>query len=247
MRVKLLTYTPVPAEIVATAGRTCYSRFSPESIYQDMSWDKAVSYLPKFHGSCFEHISFTFAISGVSRACTHQLVRHRVGVAFSQQSQRYVDIHKTWRNIVIPPTVQSVLNDEDELYDCVDKEPLRAAYKEYMDGLMKFIGELDKHKIPSEDIRYFTPQGSTSNIVVTMNYRELKHFFGLRCCSRAQWEIRAMANEMLKQCKEQIPDLFTNVGAQCVQLGYCPEEKSCGRVPTLIQIKEEANGRSNKV
>lgn len=236
MKVSCISHTENPALLIATAGRTCYSKDDPDSIFWRMSNEDAIKLLPKLHGSCFEHVAVTFAIEGISRVTSHQLVRHRIA-SFSQQSQRYVDVHKTWDNVVIPDSVQDVIDAEDELTDCIDQEPMLKAIKVYEHALQCLIDELDKHKIPSEDIRYFIPQGTKTNLVVTMNVRELMHFLGLRCCTRAQWEIRQVADSMLQICRAIDPELFAKAGPQCVQLGYCPEHKSCGRYKKMTVNK----------
>ena len=243
MEVKLLAYTPGPAGIVAAAARCCYSA-KPASELLDTS-------IPAAHGSCFEHISFTFSVEGVSRVLTHQLVRHRVGTAFSQQSMRYVDVHKLWDHIVIPKTVQDKI---DEAYALAEAEELIGSLEpehmasielaECYEGLQSSIGNMieamTKAGIPSEDQRYFVPMGVKSNITVTMNARELQHFCGLRRCKRAQWEIRELADKMATLVQGECPDLcqHLNLGPQCEQLGYCPEHKSCGHKPTFIKIEE---------
>lgn len=241
MFVKLIAYTPSPEGIVSASARGCYS--------EKPSYKLLDTPIPNAHGSCFEHVSFTFSVEGVSRVTTHQLVRHRVGTAFSQQSQRYVNINKTWENIVIPPKVSEAIREWDELEEFfsdvynfarstpTENEDIEKAYYDYVKSLDKLLKALDKHDIPSEDKRYFIPQGTASNITVTMNARELQHFCGLRRCKRAQWEIRELADKFAELVQEECPELckHLNLGAQCEQLGYCPEHKSCKK---NIEVKE---------
>ena len=163
-----------------------------------------------------EHASFTFSVEGVSRSLTHQLVRHRVA-SFSQQSQRYVPLNEP--TFVTPHTVEE------------DEECLRV-YNDTMRAIWEAYNRLAE-KIPAEDARYVLPNGCTTNITITMNARELLHFFRLRCCNRAQWEIREMADEMLRLCKEVSPTIFAKAGPPCVS-GKCPEGKlSCGHPRTM--------------
>ena len=164
------------------------------------------------HHSVIEHATFTFSVEGVSRSLTHQLVRHRIA-SFSQQSQRYVSMDKP--TYVIPKTVEA------------DPE-LKKIYEDTMKDIWESYNKLVE-KIPPEDARYVLPNGCTTNITITMNARELFHLFTLRCCNRAQWEIRDLADEMLRQCKEVSPIIFANAGPPCVR-GPCPEGKlTCGK------------------
>lgn len=229
MKVELLTYTPMPSTICATAARTCYSAKDPATIYKsNMDVNKTMQdIITSGHDSVLEHAVFTFAVSGVSRVTTHQLVRHRMA-SYEQQSQRYVDIRKTWENIIVPPTVKELLDADWELANTISDEPLKQAIAKYHDGLYELLIEMNNRNIPSEDMRYFVPQGTASNIVVTMNVRELRHFFSLRMCNRAQWEIRELANKMWECCMGVAPELFKDAGPACVR-GKCPEGKrSCG-------------------
>lgn len=165
------------------------------------------------HLSVVEHAAFTFSVEGASRSLTHQLVRHRIA-SFSQQSQRYVSMEGA--GFVVPHTVEA--NPEAE-----------GLYKETMERIWAAYARLVELGVPNEDARYVLPNGCTTNITITMNARELLHFFSLRCCSRAQWEIREMACQMLELCRKVSPLIFKDAGPACVR-GPCPEgEKSCGR------------------
>ena len=217
MIVKLLAHTPDADKICAAAGNSCYSERSSMAIIEDIDPEKTLSRIVGMgHHSVIEHAVFTFSVEGVSRALTHQLVRHRVA-SFSQQSQRYVSMDKA--TYVTPHTVED------------NKEAL-----ERFDSVMKTIWDaykdLEALGIPAEDARYLLPNGCTTNITITMNARELLHFFSLRSCNRAQWEIREMSDQMLRICKEVSPIIFKNAGPPCIR-GPCPEgKKTCGHPRT---------------
>ena len=210
--VKLLAYTQNAEAICAAAGKSCYSNRSSYNLIEESNPEKVLGKIVGMgHHSVIEHATFTFSVEGVSRALTHQLVRHRVA-SFSQQSQRYVSLEKP--TYVIPEAIAS-------------DEASRRLYVETMDRIWESYNELQK-VVPPEDARYVLPNGCTTNITITMNARELMHFFTLRCCNRAQWEIRALADEMLRLCMEVSPTIFENAGPPCVR-GPCPEGKlSCG-------------------
>lgn len=243
MYVSLMSSTYRAEIVCATAARTCYSKKTPEEIYYDSSFNKEndevlEDVIASGHDSVLEHAVFTFAVSGVSRVTTHQLVRHRMA-SYEQQSQRYVNILNTWDNIIIPPTVKDLLNDESELAETLTDEPLRLAVKKYHDGLAALLNQLNEHNIPSEDMRYFIPQGTQSNIIITMNARELRHFFALRLCRRAQWEIRELALKMYQECMKYHPVLFKDAGPACLT-GKCREGKrSCGKPITIDELVGE--------
>ena len=229
--VVLLSYTPEPEKVVAAAARLCYSQKSGDELMEDFTADKVESFLKKLvdlgHESPFEHVSFTFAIDGVSRAFSHQLVRHRIGCSYSQKSQRYVK--ENGFSFIKPRTVEQ--NEEANRLFEETISFLRDNYQKLLDA-----------GIPAEDARYILPNAAETSLVVTMNARSLLHFFELRCCTRAQWEIRFVAQQMLKQVKEVAPLLFAEAGAPCVKKGYCPEGKmSCGIAPTLEQLRGKTN------
>lgn len=228
MKVKLIKYTPEPERMVAMAARLCYSPIGAEELVEKMS-DKQVENLVKKivkmgHASTVEHVSFTFAIEGISRVLTHQLVRHRIA-SYSQQSQRYVAEHDF--EYITPPSIRK-----------------NAAAVEKFDKLMRQIrqtyDELTQMDIPKEDARYVLANATETKIVATFNARSLLHFFSLRCCQRAQWEIRQMAYMMLKEVKAVAPLLFKNAGASCVATGTCPEgDMTCGLFDEMIKLREE--------
>ncbi|WP_243370184.1 FAD-dependent thymidylate synthase [Geotalea sp. SG265] len=217
MKVALLQHTPDPELTVALAARLCYSKVGIGELKQKLTNSDITSFLDKImslgHQSVLEHASFTFGIEGISRVTSHQLVRHRVA-SYSQQSQRYVS-HKEQFAVVIPPEVAK----HGEMLELFEEEMrrLHAAYARMVDA-----------GIAAEDARYLLPNATETKIVVTMNARELLHFFAVRCCERAQWEIRAMAVEMLKLAREVAPVIFRDAGPGCLA-GPCPEGKmTCG-------------------
>ena len=214
MIVKLLAYTQNADAICAAAGNSCYSARPSYQILEDVDSEKILNRVVGMgHHSVIEHAVFTFSVEGVSRALTHQLVRHRIA-SFSQQSQRYVSMKDP--TFVTPHTVEG------------DPEAKRV-FDETMSVIWDAYSKLEEMGIPAEDVRYLLPNGCTTNITITMNARELLHFFSLRCCNRAQWEIREMADRMLELCMEVSPVIFRNAGPPCVN-GPCPEGKlSCGK------------------
>jgi len=222
VQVKLINYTPNPDKTVAAAARLCYSPLGAEKLMQDFSPDEVAKFLGKLlelgHLSPVEHISFTFAIEGVSRVLSHQLVRHRIGVSYSQKSQRYVKEDQF--DYIIPPTVKNNPAGEELFRDQMAQ--IQAAYNE----LLKIV--------PAEDARYVLPNATETKLVVTYNARSLLHFFELRCCQRAQWEIRQLADLMLREVRKVAPLIFKKAGPTCVTQGICFEGKmSCGRVTNI--------------
>jgi len=175
------------------------------------------------HVSVIEHASFTFSIEGVSRAMTHQLVRHRIA-SYTQQSQRYVT-YDTLEKYVTPSSIEKDV-EAKKIYDEI--------FEKISDAYRKLLNL----KVPKEDARFILPNAAKTNVIVTMNARELHHFFNLRCCARAQWEIREVATEMFKQAKKATPTLFENAGPSCVELGYCPEGKMKPAECNIDEIKK---------
>lgn len=219
MKVKLINYTKDPEKIVAQSARLCYSAMDIEDLSKTLtstSIKKLVEKIIKLgHYSVLEHVSFTFAIEGISRVTTHQLVRHRLA-SFSQQSQRYVEIKKKGFPYITPGSIEK-------------NKKIAKIYRETVEELDKIYHIFLKHNIPAEDARYILPQAVETKIIFTANARELLHIFKLRCCSRAQWEIRKVAKKMLSEVKVIAPNIFKNAGPPCVT-GKCPEgELSCGK------------------
>jgi thymidylate synthase (FAD) len=223
MEVKLLSHTNNPKKVIYSAARQCYSKLSAYKIYTDQKkltsekLRKFISHLVKRgHLSPLEHVSFTFSATGLSRVCTHQLVRHRVA-SYSQQSQRYVGMDDF--EFVIPKAIKS--NKETEALFIESTDYLKNKYKQIREILEKNT-KLDKEKI-NQDLRFLLPQGCQTKIVLTMNSRQLLHFFSERLCLRAQWEIRELAAKMLIFTKKVLPEVFSVAGAKCKKLGFCPE------------------------
>ena len=217
MHVELLYHTPDPERAIATAARLCYAPVGAAELMETMPEERVQSVLSTImgsgHFSTLEHASYTFAVDGVSRALTHQLVRHRIA-SFNQQSQRYV----RFADGVATVKPESVAASEEA--SAVFDQAIAAAVEAY--------GKLLDAGVPAEDARYLLPNAAETKIVITMNVRELLHFFSLRCCNRAQWEIRDMAHRMLELARPTAPFVFLDAGAPCVG-GNCPEGKmTCG-------------------
>ena len=227
MKVKLLRYTADAELLCGAAALTSTKSGSPSEILEKMNVETAEKIIRRVtgygHVSVIEHASFTFSIEGVSRAMTHQLVRHRIA-SFTQQSQRYV-AYDTLEKYVIP---QSVANNVEA----------QKIFDEALEKISETYQKLLKLGISKEDARFILPNAAKTNIIVTMNARELRHFFNLRCCARAQWEIREAATEMLKQARKAAPALFENVGPSCVELGYCLEGKMKPPECNIEEIKK---------
>ena len=227
MKVELLEHTPNPEKLVASAAKLCYSKKADiQSLMDNLTPANISSFVAKLesmhHESPMEHISFTFGIEGVSRALLAQITRHRIGASFSVRSQRYCSENDF--DYIIPESIKKH-----------EKHCVR--YKALMAEIGNFYDKLVELGVPKEDARMVLPNACETRMVVTMNARELFHFASLRCCVRAQWEIKALADEMVRQAQEIAPTLFKHLGAACVQTGYCPEgTKSCGRAPTLDKL-----------
>ncbi len=229
-KVKLLHHTDEPERTVALAAKLCYSPATIGGLSERVSRGEVKQFLRKLldmgHLSPFEHASFTFGVEGISRVTSHQLVRHRIA-SYSQQSQRYVEKMEQFEYIV--PRSIGKKKGLKTRYENLMQE-LQAAYREFVDA-----------GVPAEDARYVLPGAAETKLVVTMNARELRHFFRQRCCTRAQWEIRKMAELMLGEVRRAAPALFADSGPPC-EAGYCPEgEMSCGRVAV-----REAGGDSER-
>ena len=223
MKVTLLTHTPEPEKIIAAAAKLCYSDCEASEIMKNLTEENTNKFVARLesmgHFSPFEHPCFTFSVDDVSRSFTHQLVRHRHG-SYSQRSQRYVG--EKMFSYVIPEEIKS--NEKAlKIFETAMNND-QSAYDKLVDILM--ASGLDD-KIAFENARSVLPNACCTSIVVTMNVRELHHFFKMRCCNRAQDEIRAVADEMLRICREVSPVLFKHAGAPCVS-GSCPEgEMGC--------------------
>lgn len=251
IKVKLLAHTPNPEQTVAMAAKLCYSPSDIEEIRDGLTEEKTASFINMLadlgHASPTEHASFTFGIEGISRACSHQLVRHRIA-SYSQQSQRYVDGTKF--DFVTPPEIQENPRALAAYNRALDEQA--RAYSEIRDALVTgyindYLGEeqsgtdaeiaaafQEAHKAQysafvkkaNEDARFILPNASTTKIVCTFNARSLENFFAHRCCNRAQWEIREVAEQMLLLCLKVAPNLFKKCGPSCL-FAPCPEGNMC--------------------
>lgn len=225
MNVSLLQHTPEPERAVALAARLCYSASSIDELHEKLSSADITDFIAKImslgHQSVLEHASFTFGVEGISRACSHQLVRHRLA-SYSQQSQRYVTFSGDRFPFVLPASIAASPRRQQLFENAV-----KAAADAYR--------ELVADGVEAEDARFVLPNAAETKIIVTMNARELLHFFELRCCERAQWEIRQMAVAMLRLVKRVAPVIFSSAGPGCL-LGPCPEgSMTCGRVKDVRQ------------
>ena len=249
MKVTLISHTPEPEKIVAAAAKLCYSSSDIDNIRDGLTEEKTRNFIEMLvsvgHESVMEHVTFTFGIEGISRACSHQLVRHRIA-SYSQKSQRYVN--ENGFDFITPPAIEDVPEALEEYNRTISA--ITESYGKIADLLTEYHkNELMKNgldektatskarKTANEDARFILPNACETKIVVTMNVRSLFNFFRHRCCNRAQWEIRDVANEMLKLCLEVAPVIFSHAGASCVATGKCPEGKmSCGK---MTQVKSD--------
>ena len=248
LKVTLITHTPDPEKTIATAAKLCYSPCDIDTISDDLTPEKIESFVTMLasigHESVMEHVSFTFGIEGISRACSHQLVRHRIA-SYSQKSQRYVN--EDGFEFITPPEIAADAEAKAEFdrsmaaltesYSKIASILTEKHTKTFMEqGMEEKEARSKAVKKANEDARFVLPNACETRIILTMNVRELRHFFSLRMCSRAQWEIRKMAEEMFRLCFETAPALFMNAGPACLR-GKCPEgEKSCGQA---VSIREE--------
>ncbi len=242
LKVNLINHTPQPEKTVASAAKLCYSRAGVEDVEENLSSERTQKFLQTLmdmgHESPVEHVYFTFAAEGVSRALTHQLVRHRIGCSYSQQSQRYVKLDQF--DYVIPPCINEIPQARELFVNAMEQdqkhydrlvEILVEKYSRGMgEGEIKGDTLLMIEKKAIEDARYIFPNACETKIIYTMNARALFNFFRQRCCERAQWEIRGLAIEMLKKVRKIAPVLFEQSGPGCIK-GVCPEKQmSCGKM-----------------
>lgn len=228
MRVELISHTHDPERTVAAAIRLCYSASDVDQIREAIDDAEAARLIKKVlklgHASVLEHASFTFAIEGISRACSHQLVRHRMA-SFSQQSQRYVKMRNC--DFMVPPSIRRNKEATEKFDQALER--LQAEY----DALLAA-------GLPAEDARYILPNASETKVIMTANARSLLNFFELRLCTRAQWEIRELAALMLEKAKAVAPVLFSEVGPSCETSGYCREgDMGCGKAEPMKYPKDK--------
>ena len=244
MKVKLIQMTENPIDVMWVAARTCYSEKSPIEMWEEYwekegqgqedlkekldrrekHWKLVKTVLSSGHQSVAEHVYFTFAIEGISRACSHQLVRHRAGIVFSQQSQRYVKLQDGNFDFVYPDNVAKN-NEIVKKFDNVI-ESISQCYDEMM----------VTYGIKAEDARSLLPNATKTNITMSINYRELIHICNLRLCTRAQKEIRDLFGLIVKEVKAQDPRLAELLVPSCEVNGICFEHNSCGRKPTKKEV-----------
>lgn len=253
LKVTLVAHTENPEKVVAASAKLCYSQLGAEELMDSLSEDKTEKFLNKLveigHESPIEHVSFSFAVEGVSRVLTHQLVRHRLA-SYSQRSQRYVSEGEF--DYIMPPEIKGNLEAEKiyietmendrKAYDDLAEKLYEGHLKDYMLENKVKLEDIKKkdlnalHKRAFEDARYVLPNACETKIMISMNARSLKHFFNVRCCNRAQWEIREMANLMLAEVKKVAPNLFKNAGPSCVS-GPCPEgNMTCGKMKEMREL-----------
>ena len=241
MKVTLITHTPIPEKIVASSAKLCYSAATIDTLMDGLTEEKSAAFVDMLseigHESPIEHASFTFGVEGVSRSLLAQLTRHRMA-SYSVQSQRYV--REKMFDYVLPPEIEAIPEAAEEYRRAMEEDQ---AHYDRLTAILK-----DKHlkemlnngmdekeanraaeKKAIEDARFVLPNACATKLIMTMNARSLMNFFHHRCCNRAQWEIRELAEEMYKLCVEAAPHLFRKAGPKCVH-GACPEGKmTCGK------------------
>lgn len=225
MEVALTSFTPEPERTIAAAAKLSTSQVSAAELKERMTLEQVDKLLTQLissgHLSPFEHASFTFVIDGISRACSHQLVRHRIA-SYTQQSQRFVSLRKL--SYVTPATIR-------------DRQDLEAKYHELVRKAHKLYTEMLDAGVPAEDARYVLPSAIETKMVMTMNARELMHACSLRLCLRSQWEIVELFQRIKEEVEKVAPRLGAELKPKCFALGYCNERRSCGLFPTLEEIR----------
>lgn len=238
--VRLLKYSPAPEELIAMGAKLCYSATDMDKLEAGIHAKEQGKFIEKLmkkdHLSPLEHACFTFAIEGVSRSLLAQITRHRIA-SFSVQSQRYVNEHSDNNeggtfDYIVPPRIEALGKEYVDKYE-KQMQTIQGWYDEWCELL-----SINGHK-GQEDARFVLPNAAETKMIVTMNARELLHFFELRCCTRAQWEIRELATEMLKLAKEIAPNIFKKAGPSCVRGGCSEGEMTCGKAPEIRKKFEE--------
>ena len=234
MKCELIRHTLSPEEMVALGAKLCYSGAHVNDLLQRVEAKDQSAFVEKIlgmgHESVMEHASFTFAIEGVSRVLLAQITRHRLA-SFSVQSQRYVS-YESGFGYVIPPRIQALGCEAVEEY----KQQMQTMQEWYVQWQEK-LGKTGEGT--NEDARFVLPGACETRLIVTMNVRELRHFFSLRMCNRAQWEIRALATAMHRECLKVAPALFRDAGPGCLR-GACPEgAKSCGKAAQIRSDRQQ--------
>lgn len=260
MKVTLIAHTPDPEKIVAAAAKLCYSDSGLDTMMEGLDDEKAAGFVEMLasigHESPVEHVSFTFGIEGVSRTLLAQITRHRIA-SFSVQSQRYVKksefVYITPPEIEADPSAKALfeksMNDALDSYNSLADILEKKHYDAFIAaGMNQKTARSKAEKKAIEDARFVLPNACETKMAVTMNARSLINFFRLRCCCRAQWEIKAVADEMLRLCCTVAPSIFKLAGPSCVKDGKCPEGKmTCGRFAEVTagyrQMREEIEKR----
>ena len=232
LKVILLRHTLSPEETIALSAKLCYSKSTIEDLKEKISQKDQSAFIEKLmgmgHESVLEHVTFSFGVEGVSRVLLAQLTRHRIA-SFSVQSQRYVSYENGF-GFIMPDSIAALGEEAVQEYQ-KQMDTIESWYVEWQ----KKLGKGEKS---NEDARFVLPNACETRLVVTMNVRELRHFFSLRMCNRAQWEIRRMAEEMFRICFDIAPALFMDAGPACIR-GKCPEgEKTCGMAPEIRKNRE---------
>lgn len=236
MKVKLLAYTPEPEKTCAASAMTSFKLKGSGTHIDKLTDEKAHEIIRMVlgygHVSVIEHANFTFSVEGISRVFTHELVRHRLA-SYTQQSQRYVRIKDF--DPVVPHTIRK-------------NKKAKKIFDDFIKEVPHVYMKLAELGIPNEDARFVLPNATRTNITITMNARELHHFFNLRCCARSLWEMQEVATKMLEEVRKVAPVLFENAGPSCVKLGYCPEKNLKPDTCDLKKIREkfEKLGYENK-
>jgi len=237
LQVTLIRHTYDPEETISLAAKLCYSRSTISDLKNKIEAKDQSSFIHNLlemgHESVFEHATFTFGVEGVSRVLLAQLTRHRIA-SFSVQSQRYVSYENGF-GYIIPPRISEL------------GETAVNKYRQQMDTIQEWYNEwqnlLGSGETANEDARFVLPNACETRLLMTMNVRELRHFFSLRMCNRAQWEIREMAKQMHLLCLDVAPELFSDAGPGCLR-GPCPEgKKSCGK---MLQVRREREELLNR-
>ncbi len=269
MKVKLVQSTQNPIDVMWTAARTCYSEKSPVEIWDDWClqvgelklgveklsdaweqekeitnkhWNLVKKVLDSGHQSVAEHVYFTFAIEGISRACSHQLVRHRAGIVFSQQSQRYVEIKEDISLLEGKNFPKETYKENTEIIEMLDKYFVwdHDNYIEFYaltQALYCYLYQV-REGIAPEDARNILPNCTKTNITMSVNLRELIHMCNLRLCTRAQKEIRDLFGLIKREIKNEDERLASYLVPTCEVNGFCKEHKCCGRKPRLEDVIE---------
>ena len=259
MKVKLIQITQNPIDVMWVAARTCYSEKSPVEMWEDINkdnmkfnvlemekhWNLVKKVLESGHQSVAEHVYFTFAIEGISRSCSHQLVRHRAGIVFSQQSQRYVEIKEDYQSVGDDGTITNENNylERTDLIEILDKYFVwdhnnYAQYHALLQSLYCYLFQVQELKIKPEDARQVLPNATKTNITMSLNFRELIHICNLRLCTRAQLEIRQLFKAIKEEVNKVEPRLADLLVPSCEVHGMCFEDKCCGRKPKVSDVKK---------